>query len=422
MKLAVLAILTSAAYANNDQALGPNLLGLIRDRANQSSTKSWEVGTWAETLIELDFPSMSVFSSSYLTPTPPSVQTLEPAISIGRQAVNSRSNQQLMPDGSAGDPASIGVAVLLGNRTNAPGANWAPAATDQLNALFNNTPRSIDGAISHRTEYVQLWNDFVYMVPPFLALYGVFTSNTSIIYESYNQISLYRKYLRDPSTSLWRHITTAPPAPNSPSPSGTPDMAPFNDTGIWATGNGWALGGMLRVLATIQNSPFSKQFEDEQGDLQDWISELHSAMASRLPNSGIFTNYLDDTTTFNDAASTAMFAATVYRFVTLSSPSKYGNIISAAERARNALYANNGGVHFDANGWLQPVVDPMSFHEQGKQSPEGQCFVLQMNNNWKAWVNSGSKSAAVRAVDVRVIGSLVGASILTMLPILLECI
>lgn len=76
--------------------------------------------------------------------------------------------EQFVAEGSAGDPASIGVAVLLGNRTGSPGPDWAAAAAEQVDALLNHTPRSVDGAISHRTEYVQLWSDFIYMVPPFL--------------------------------------------------------------------------------------------------------------------------------------------------------------------------------------------------------------------------------------------------------------
>lgn len=151
---------------------------------------------------------------------------------------------------------------------------------------------------------------------------------------------------------------------------------------------------MLRVLATITNSPFSKQFKNEAGDLQDWIGEIHSGMANHLPSSGIFTNYADDSTSFPDAASTAMFAATVYRAVTLYNPSKYGNIVSAAENARNALYANNGATHFDSQGWLQPVVNPNSFHEAGSNSPEGQAFALQLNTNWQAWKNAGAPSSA----------------------------
>lgn len=141
------------------------------------------MGTRAETLLEIDFGSMSVFSSDYLTPTPPSAATLDPVISIGRQAVNSMTNNQFVADGSAGDPPSIGVAVLLANRTNAPGANWATAATRQLTDLLTNTPRSVSGAISHRKEYVQLWSDYVYMVPPFL----VSAPPTSIAFFPYSR-------------------------------------------------------------------------------------------------------------------------------------------------------------------------------------------------------------------------------------------
>jgi len=47
----------------------------------------------------------------------------------------------------------------------------------------------------------------VYMVPPFLAYYGATTGNQTLLQEAYNQIKLYRKYLRDKSAnSIWKHI------------------------------------------------------------------------------------------------------------------------------------------------------------------------------------------------------------------------
>jgi hypothetical protein len=68
--------------------------------------------------------------------------------------------QPLMQDGSAGDPASIGVAVLLANWTgqnNVDHLNFGEAATDQLNFLYQDVPQTPDGAISHRVSEVQLW-------------------------------------------------------------------------------------------------------------------------------------------------------------------------------------------------------------------------------------------------------------------------
>lgn len=62
------------------------------------------------------------------------------------------------------------------------------------------------------------------MVPPFLAYYGVITRNRTMVYESYNQIRLYRYYLRDSRNGLWRHIAL-----------GTTSDQP-NDPGFWSTG------------------------------------------------------------------------------------------------------------------------------------------------------------------------------------------
>jgi rhamnogalacturonyl hydrolase YesR len=45
------------------------------------------------------------------------------------------------------------------------------------------------------------------MVPPFLAYYGVITRNLTLLTDAYDQIRLYRFYLRDPSANnLWKHI------------------------------------------------------------------------------------------------------------------------------------------------------------------------------------------------------------------------
>ena len=45
------------------------------------------------------------------------------------------------------------------------------------------------------------------MVPPFLAYYGAMTGNQTLLQEAYNQIKLYRNYLRDISANnVWKHI------------------------------------------------------------------------------------------------------------------------------------------------------------------------------------------------------------------------
>jgi len=57
-------------------------------------------------------------------------------------------------------------------------------------------------------------------------------------------------------------------------------------------------------------------------------------------------------------------------------------------------------VHFDADGWLSPVANPLSFGESGSKSPEAQAFVLMMQAGYRDWaqngyhgVNAGTRSA-----------------------------
>lgn len=61
----------------------------------------------------------------------------------------------------------------------------------------------------------------MYMVPPFLAYYGVITGNSSAVAEAYNQCKLYRSYLYDQNAGgMWKHIALG---------TGT-------DPGHWSTG------------------------------------------------------------------------------------------------------------------------------------------------------------------------------------------
>ena len=132
---------------------------------------SWELGTRSQAILELNATAYSVFSSKTLPPpsTIPSDLTapLAPFFAIARSVVSNRTAannnsvgpQPLLPDGSAGDPASIGMCVLLANWTNqdAGKIDYAGAAKDQLDFLFQDVPMTNDGAISHRVSQIQLW-------------------------------------------------------------------------------------------------------------------------------------------------------------------------------------------------------------------------------------------------------------------------
>lgn len=143
-------------------------------------------------------------------------------------------------------------------------------------------------------------------------------------------------------------------------------------------GNAWAAAGMLRVLATIQASPFSSDMSSQQNDLGDWVSEIHDAMYPHLNTTvNLFYNYADDINTFLDAASTALLASTVYRLSLLRSVHTH---LPTAEKCRKTLFSSNssGLMHFSSDGWLTPVVNPDSFGNQGSDSPESEAFVVEL--------------------------------------------
>ncbi|KAF7338289.1 hypothetical protein MVEN_02054300 [Mycena venus] len=446
---AVAATLMSRVSA---QALSVADINTVTQRLAESAQQSWELGTRAQSLLDLYIPNFSVFSSTGLPP-PSSVPSnttsaIAPVFSIARNVVSAlKLNTTSGPtalvngDGAAGDPASLGVAVLLANWTgqgSGDGLDFAKAAQNQLEYTLNVVPRTSDGAISHRAAQVQLWSDSVFMVPPFLAYYGVLTGNTTLMNEAYNQIKLYRNYLRDTSAkNLWKHIVLGTDAQDSP-----------NDEGHWSTGNGWAAAGMLRVIATMKNSPYSKTFSSQQKDLASWVKEIHTAMFANIDSTNIFTNYADEpisSSMFYDTASTAFIASTVYRAALLLDDHSH---LPNAEKCRQALFAPSnsssksalvrragsssapspsgsadhsssgssgspsstaplaspsattaplsGLLHFTDDGWLTPVVNPHQFGVEGQNSPEGEGFVLELQAAYNEWVAEGSpgKNAA----------------------------
>ena len=167
-----------------------------------------------------------------------------------------------MPHKRSSSRKGIGVSVLLRNWTlpfNETGP-FATAASDQLNYLLFNAPRTQKGAISHRTNQTQLWADFIYMAPPFIAYYGALQcepEGDALLWMAYNQVKLYREELFDEKVGLWRHVTLG---------KGTDDKH-------WATGNAWAAAGALRVSATIQQSRASESMVSHRKDLMKWVGE-----------------------------------------------------------------------------------------------------------------------------------------------------
>ena len=83
-------------------------------------------------------------------------------------------------------------------------------------------------------------------------------------------------------------------------------------------------------------------------------------------------------------------ASSVFRLAMLSESRHY---VPYAVSYHTSLIAGSPDASIDSNGWLTPVVNPISFAAQGSDSPESESFVLLMESAYRDWVDDGKKGA-----------------------------
>ncbi|KAJ7114621.1 hypothetical protein C8R43DRAFT_1242466 [Mycena crocata] len=246
----------------------------------------------------------------------------------------------------------------------------------EINHITNwGAPRWPNGSISHRSDVPELWADFVYMAPPFLAYYAADTNNLKT---SYVQCPYYRHVLlfgpnatsfSPPGTSatngLWRHIV----GPQPESPGQVPPVAAtaaWRDVAIW--------------------------------DLTGWIREIVEVRVQPLLDGGLLRNYLNDTSSahgFVEISGTAMLAAVAYR-MGVHAPGQFPASTYAPWAdgipARIAGNDAKGKPHVTAKGLVNPAVNPLACQDTvpwTAGSPEGNNFVVPMCAAWRDCVGAG---------------------------------
>ncbi len=155
----------------------------------------------------------------------------------------------------------------------------------------------------------------------------------------------------------------------------------------------------MRVLATIMRSNLASQMQTQQNDLTQWVDEILTGVwqhqvccdvplcrrfglmvwCSQQDN-GTLLNYLGQSDSFADSSSTALLAATTFRYSKLANDGKHD---TAAMEAFDLVFNS-----IDQDGWLLNTVDPIlwgSPSEGGSYSPEGQSFVLLLAAAWAAY-------------------------------------
>ncbi|GAA5939522.1 hypothetical protein JCM3775_004849 [Rhodotorula graminis] len=368
-----LTVCAAPLSTSSGAALSDNLVDLIKQRLSESATDTWTSGTHMEALLELDYPDLSVFASASYPPSTLGSSPPSEVDSIVASWASKRPSwtKELAWDngGAAADPAALGVGWLVAAAfvDESTQAAYQSYAEQEVNYLLNSVPRFSDGAISHRPpgEAASAWADFCSMVPPFLAYYGVATSDRSMVEQAYTQLKLYRSHLQSSTSGSWRHVVGGDS---------------FTDAGLWNTGNGWAAHGIVRVLATMQNSEWNASFADEKADLASWATEILSSAFSHIKSDGLLPNYYDSASgsSFSDAAGSALLAAAAYRLAQLGG-TRSAYLVDSAATIRSAVNRKISS----STGWVSPVVNPLSFKAQSSASPEGEVFVLLLEAAWR---------------------------------------
>ncbi|MCJ1377744.1 hypothetical protein MMC17_000840 [Xylographa soralifera] len=353
----------------------------VLEKGLELAAHSWEWGTAAEALLEFHSPELSVFSAD---PFPgdelPKVDVENiPSLVYARKFISTDGEGLCEGDGSTSDPSSLGPSALL--------LSLLPACTRQVRALLQHTPRLPSGAISHRATTPELWSDFVYMAPPFLAHHAVATADPSLLHDAIQQCLLYRAALqRDapatPFHGLWAHIL----APDAESAD--------QDPALWLTGNAWAAMGMARVLAVVRKWGPSRAWKTWQAALEESIvailrgavnAQTRAAFRSARPHAGLLRNYLDREDASGDAAGTALMAAVVYRMAVLVPEGVGWEMVGRADGWREVV----GRCVRAEDGLVVPVANIVVWQERDvfwRGSSEGQSFVVMMVAAWRDYL------------------------------------
>ena len=157
---------------------------------------------------------------------------------------------------------------------------------------MNGLPRTIEGGFQHVTidsqNYMQLWDDTLYMTVLFIGRMGVLTQNDRYVQESIRQFLVHLKYLTDPVTGLFFHG--------------------FNFDGmhhyagaLWGRGNAWYTAGLVDYLEMVKLpegvkmfliSSLSRQaealerYQDEEGMWHTLINDAEGSYAESSATAG----------------------------------------------------------------------------------------------------------------------------------------
>ncbi len=252
------------------------------------------------------------------------------------------------------DPAANGEPVLRAyEKTGDP--FYKEGADRMLAYLKTKAPRTREGVIFHNEisfypEYTadQLWVDACYMAPPFLAAMGE-------VDDAALQIEGHLHYLQDKETGLLYHIYDV-------------GSSRFVRKLLWATGNGWALMGMVRVAALAE----AQGRDDVCTSMRQKAVAMLTALAPYRRQDGLFHDIVNDEQSFVDGTSAMMAAVAAYRGLYEGwLPEDGGKTLENAEKAYATMCTK-----VDAFGILHDVCGCPDFVSSGTSAEAQASFIM----------------------------------------------
>jgi len=185
------------------------------------------------------------------------------------------------------DPCGNGEAIRFAwERTGDP--LFEQALKKLKDWALNKAPRSEGGIVYHISARPEFWVDSAYMLPPFLACIGEYG-------EALKQIDGYYDTLFVEEKGLLGHIYD--------------DGAKrWVRRDVWATGNGWAIAGMSRIIDALPDS-----MVDDKQRLIGRVRQILDSAVKYLRADGLFHDVLDNPQTFVETNFAQMAAYTIYR-------------------------------------------------------------------------------------------------------------
>lgn len=195
-----------------------------------------------------------------------------------------------------------------------------PLVDEIANFMMNVQRREDDGAYSRVTE--NMWIDDMYMSVPFLSRYYELTGEEKYINMAVEQMLLFKKYFYIEKTKLMSHIYDT----NWKKANGIP----------WSRGNGWVIFSMSELLRVLPKDNYRRN------DIINFFNEMAEGLLNVQGKSGLWHQVLDNSDTYLESSSTAMFICAFSRSIQQNycKEDKRKNLLDSVNRAWNGLIYN----------------------------------------------------------------------------------